>query len=53
MTGTDYRTQHGDPARWTDREFEEFEQYATPGDPAPAREVLARIAAQKTAAPTA
>jgi hypothetical protein len=36
MTGTEYRTLHGDPATWTDREFDEFAQVASPGAPPPA-----------------
>jgi hypothetical protein len=43
MTGIEYRQIHGDPATWTDLEYEQFTQYATPGDPRPARELLARL----------
>lgn len=53
MTGSEYRKEHGDPATWTDTEYEQFEQYATPGDPAHAREVLARLNASKTDLTTA
>ncbi|MFF7335426.1 hypothetical protein [Streptomyces sp. NPDC008150] len=44
MTGREFLTLHGDPAAWTDREFEDFEQVATTGDPTRARDVLARLA---------
>ena len=47
MTGTQFRHLHGDPARWTDDEYEQFAECATPGDPQPARELLARIKARK------
>lgn len=49
MTGRQFRQLHGDPATWTDDEYEQFAQYATPGDPAPARELLARLAQQQPA----
>jgi len=39
MTGTEYRAQHGDPATWTDVEYEQYGLVATPGKPVPA-EVL-------------
>jgi hypothetical protein len=44
MTGREYRRLHGDPADWTDDEYEQFAECATPGDPTPARELLARLA---------
>jgi hypothetical protein len=44
MTGIQFRRTHGDPATWTDDEYELFEQYAIPGDPRPARELLALLA---------
>ncbi len=47
MTGPEFRQAHGDPADWTDDEYEQFAQYATPGDPAPAQELLARLKASK------
>lgn len=40
MTGLEFRQDHGDPAAWTDTEYEQYGQVATPGAPAPA-EVLA------------
>lgn len=43
MTGTQFRKLHGDPATWTDDEYEQFAECATPGDPEPARELLARL----------
>lgn len=46
MTGTQFRQTHGDPATWTDDEYEQFAECATPGDPQPARELLARLAQQ-------
>lgn len=51
MTGSEFRKLHGDPAQWTDREYEDFAQYATPGDPRPARELLARLKARTQTAP--
>jgi hypothetical protein len=47
MTGTQFRQTHGDPADWTDDEYEQFAECATPGDPTPARELLARLAKQR------
>lgn len=47
MTGREFRTLHGDPADWTDTEYEQFAGCATPGDPTPARELLARLKANK------
>ena len=44
MTGQEYRILHGDPAQWTDLEYEQFAQCAKPGDPRPARQVLAQLA---------
>lgn len=43
MTGTQFRQAHGDPATWTDTEYEQFAECATPGDPSRARELLARL----------
>lgn len=43
MTGIEFRNLHGDPAQWTDTEYEQFAHCATPGDPRPARELLARL----------
>jgi hypothetical protein len=43
VTGQEFRAEHGDPARWSDREYEQFEQYATAGDPSLALEVLERL----------
>lgn len=43
MTGTQFRKLHGDPAGWSDDEYEQFAECATPGDPEPARVVLARL----------
>ncbi|MFE6412568.1 hypothetical protein ACFVOR_37175 [Streptomyces sp. NPDC057837] len=43
MTGTQFRQLHGDPADWTDQEYDLFADCATPGDPTPARELLARL----------
>lgn len=40
MNGRQFRKLHGDPATWTDREYEQYGQVATPGAPVPA-EVLA------------
>lgn len=37
MTGLQYRNTHGDPATWTDTEYEQYGQIATPADkPVPA-----------------
>ncbi|MFC9891550.1 hypothetical protein [Streptomyces pilosus] len=47
MTGIEFRETHGDPAGWTDDEYELFAECATPGDPGPARELLARLKARK------
>lgn len=47
MTGTQFRKLHGDPATWTDDEYEQFAECATPGDPEPARELLARLNTSK------
>lgn len=47
MTGREFRQLHGDPADWTDTEYEQFAQYAAPGDPQPARDLLARLKASK------
>ncbi|MFF1298165.1 MULTISPECIES: hypothetical protein [unclassified Streptomyces] len=49
MTGSEFRKAHGDPATWTDQDYEEFPLYGTPGDPTPARELLARLAAAEAA----
>jgi hypothetical protein len=46
MTGREYRRLHGDPATWSDDEYEQFAECATPGDPTPARDLLARLAKQ-------
>ncbi len=43
MTGREFREIHGDPAQWDDDEYDLFAAYATPGDPTPARELLARL----------
>ncbi|MEU0656100.1 hypothetical protein ABZ485_28180 [Streptomyces albogriseolus] len=43
MTGRRFRKTHGDPAQWDDDEYDLFAAYATPGDPTPARELLARL----------
>jgi len=48
MTGTQFRALHGDPTKWTDDEYEQFAECATPGDPQPARELLARLKAERT-----
>lgn len=40
MTGREFREDHGDPAKWSDLEYEQYGLVATPGQPAPA-EVLA------------
>lgn len=50
MTGIEFRQLHGDPAGWTDREYEDFAQCTTPGDPTPARELLARLKTDPTQA---
>lgn len=47
MTGIEFRETHGDPATWDDDEYELFAECATPGDPRPARELLARLKASK------
>ena len=47
MTGHQFRQLHGDPATWTDDEYTHFEEIAKPGDPQPARDLLARIARQQ------
>jgi hypothetical protein len=47
MTGLEFRETHGDPATWDDDEYELFAECATPGDPRPARELLARLKASK------
>jgi len=47
MTGLKFRELHGDPATWTDDEYTHFEEIAKPGDPQPARDLLARIARQQ------
>jgi hypothetical protein len=47
MTGSQFRQLHGDPATWTDDEYTHFEEIATPGDPKPARDLLARLHAQQ------
>ena len=51
MTGIEFRETHGDPATWNDDEYELFADCATPGDPQPAREHLARLKASKQTAP--
>ena len=43
MTGLEFRENHGDPAGWDDTEYELFQNCATPGDPGPAIELLARL----------
>ncbi|MFD8488643.1 hypothetical protein [Streptomyces sp. NPDC059712] len=43
MTGSQFRQTHGDPAQWTDTEYEQFADCATPGDPKPAHDLLARL----------
>lgn len=43
MTGREFRALHGDPADWSDDEYEQFAECATPGDPQPARELLDRL----------
>ena len=48
MTGNQFRKLHGDPAKWTDNEYELIAECATPGDPQPALELLARLKAQTT-----
>jgi len=40
MTGLQFRNTHGDPGTWTDLEYEQYGQLATPGKPVPP-EVLA------------
>lgn len=52
MTGTTFRQLHGDPVKWTDDEYEQFAECATPGDPEPARQVLARLKAERASTPT-
>lgn len=42
MTGTEFRDNHGDPAKWSDLEYEQYGQVATPGKPVPDK-VLAFI----------
>ena len=49
MTGLEFRETHGDPATWDDDEYELFADCATPGDPQPARELLARLKARQQA----
>lgn len=51
MTGSEFRETHGDPAGWDDDEYELFADCATPGDPGPARELLARLANQNPTTP--
>lgn len=53
MTGIEFRTTHGDPATWNDDEYELFADCATPGDPRPARELLARLNTPTTTQPAA
>ncbi|WP_461712172.1 hypothetical protein [Streptomyces sp. DSM 41013] len=48
MTGPEFRRIHGEPDQWTDDEYELFADYATPGDPKPAHDLLARLNAQHT-----
>lgn len=43
MTGIEFRATHGDPAGWDDDQYDLFAACATPGDPQPARELLARL----------
>lgn len=55
MTGREFRQDHGDPAKWSDLEYEQYGLVATPGQPAPA-EVLAFLKQPpptKTPQPTA
>jgi hypothetical protein len=47
VTGNQFRRLHGDPTNWSDDEYEQFAECATPGDPTPARELLARLAEQR------
>jgi hypothetical protein len=46
MTGPQFRQLHGDPADWSDDEYEQFAECATP-----ARELLARLADKQPVTP--
>ncbi|MGQ4393780.1 hypothetical protein ACN6K5_003566 [Streptomyces violaceoruber] len=48
MTGPEFRRIHGEPAQWTDDEYELFAECATPGDPKPAHDLLARLKTDRT-----
>ncbi|MEV5703462.1 hypothetical protein AB0L55_39045 [Streptomyces anthocyanicus] len=48
MTGPEFRRIHGEPAQWTDDEYELFAECANPGDPKPAHDLLARLKTDRT-----
>lgn len=52
MTGLEFRKTHGDPGGWNDDEYDLFQGCATPGDPRPALELLARLRAARNESPT-
>lgn len=43
MTGREFLEQHGDPSTWTDFEYEQYGQVATPGSTPVPDEVIAFI----------